>query len=246
MYISVTRNLLYLPMSILFIFSGLPLFFILMCIPEKKFSKIVAKRCKAETRLRIDDIGKFIFAGDHVLDVGCGNGKFGEAIARAYNVKVHGVDVVNYANAGIPIDIYDGVRLPFQDDSFDVIVMAMMLHHAEYQEELFDEAIRCSRRAFIIYEDTYFSPWQRLAITWNDFYSNMVIGLVKAAKGLESKDMLEMPLPFTFRSVEEWHRFFTEKSLTRKDTIVRHMGMKPHSKVTFLLEKNNFSTVKIP
>jgi SAM-dependent methyltransferase len=235
------RNFLYLPLSVIFIFSGLPLFFILICIPEKKFSKLIAKRRKAETRQRIDDIGKFIFAGDHVLDVGCGNGKFGEAIAKTYNVRVHGVDVVNYSNAGIPIDTYDGVRLPFPNNSFDVIVMAMMLHHSEYQEKLFDEVIRCSRRAFIIYEDTYFSPWQRLAITWNDFYSNMVIGLVKAAKGLEGKDVLGMPLPFTFRSVEGWHRFFAEKSLTQTKTIVRHMGLKPHSKVTFLLEKSNVS-----
>jgi len=136
------------------------------------------------------------------------------------------------------------VKLPFKDKSFDVIVMAMMLHHVKHQEELIDEAIRCSRRALIIYEDTYFSPWQRLAIIWNDFYSNIVIGLVKIVKGLEGKAVLKMPLPFTFRSVAGWHELFEEKNLQQKDTIVHHLGLKPHSKVTFLLEKQVETAVK--
>ena len=237
MYISVWRNVLYLPMSILFIISGFPLFFILMCIPKRKYARIHTKHQNAERASRINDIGDFIFADDDVLDVGCGNGQFGEAIAKAYEVHVHGVDVVNYINADIPMNIYDGLHLPFPDNSFDVVVMAMMLHHVKHQEELLEEAIRCSRRALIIYEDTYFSPWQQVAIIWNDFYSNMVIGVVKISKGLEGKDVLDMPLPFTFKSIEGWHHLFAKKSLIIERSIVHHLGMKPHSKVTFLLEK---------
>ncbi|MBL1431660.1 MAG: class I SAM-dependent methyltransferase [Robiginitomaculum sp.] len=186
---------------------------------------------------RIDDIADFVSETDRVLDVGCGNGQFGEAIAKRLKADVRGVDVVDYANADIPITFFDGVHLPFEDNSFDVIIMAMMLHHVPHQEELIDEAIRCSRRGLIIYEDTYFSPWQKLAIIWNDFYSNRVIGLVRVLKGLEGKAILKMPLPFTFRCVNGWQKLFAEKSLTNKNTIVRHLGIKPHSKVTFLLQK---------
>ena len=237
MYISTIRNILYLPATVVFIIIGFPLFFILLLIPKKKYAKIHLAAQNAETRQRLEDIGGFISSSDQVLDVGCGNGKFGEAIAKAYKADVRGVDVVNYANSDIKIDIYDGVSLPFKDNSFDVIVMCMMLHHVEHQEDLFDEAIRCSRRGLIIFEDTYFSPWQRLAIIWNDFYSNMVIGVIKIIKGLEGKGVLGMPLPYKFRSVAGWHSFFAQKSLTDKKTIVHHMGAKPHSKATFLLEK---------
>ncbi len=237
MYISALRNFLYLPMSVIFILFGFVLFFILMAIPKRKYAAINSAHQKSDLEQRIGDIGDFIAEGDKVLDVGCGNGQFGEEIAKRFNADVRGVDVVDYANADIPIEFYDGVHLPFEDNSFDVIVMAMMLHHVEHQEELLSEAIRCSRKGLVIYEDTYFSYWQKLSIIWNDFYSNRVIGLIKILKGLESKDILKMPLPFKFRCVNGWHGLFHKKKLTPKNTIVRHLGIKPHSKVTFVLEK---------
>jgi len=238
MYIGAIRNLLYLPMTILYLLIGIPLSIAMISIPRKRFASIHQSHQEKETERRIGDVGAFVSPGDSLLDIGCGNGQFGEAMARAFGADVRGVDVVNYANSDIPIGIYDGVSLPFEDDSFDVIVMAMMLHHVEHQEELFDEAIRCSRRALIIYEDTYFSSWQRLAVVWNDFYSNMVYGVIKIYKGLEGRGVLRMPLPFTFRSVEEWNELFAKKRLENRATIVHHLGIKPHSKVTFLLEKS--------
>jgi len=89
----------------------------------------------------------------------------------------------------------------------------------------------------IIFEDTYFSPWQRLFTIWNDFYSNMAVGLIKIIKGIEGKGVSGMPLPFSFRSVKGWHKFFAEKPLVLKKTILHHSNIKAHSKVTFLLEK---------
>lgn len=237
MYISLTRNILYLPLAVFYTLLSLPLFVINLCIPKKKYVAMQIRSAESERTRRIDDIGDFIAEGDHVLDVGCGNGKFGEEIARKYKAHVRGVDVVNYADANIDIDFYDGHRLPFEDDSFDLIVMAFMLHHVKHQDEILNEAIRCSRRGLIIYEDTYFTPWQKLFTIWNDFYSNMAVGLVKIVKGMEGKGILGMPLPFTFRSVMGWHKVFAEKALTEKATILRHSDIKPHSKVTFLLEK---------
>lgn len=237
MYISLTRNILYLPLAIFYTLLSFPLFFINLFMPKKKYAEIQTRSADGERARRIEDIGDFIRPGDRVLDVGCGNGRFGEAIAKKYSADVRGVDVVNYADADITIDLYDGHSLPFEDGSFDVIVMAFMLHHVKHQDKIFSEAIRCSRRGLVVYEDTYFSPWQWLFTIWNDFYANMAVGTVKIVKGLEGKGILGMPLPFTFRSVKGWHRYFAEKSLTEKATLLRHSNVKPHSKVTFLLEK---------
>ena len=237
MYISLTRNILYLPLGLFYFLLSLPLFLINLCIPRQKYAAMQLVSAENDRRQRLSDIGGFIKAGDRVLDVGCGNGKFGEAIAGKYKAEVRGVDVVDYADANIAIDFYDGHRLPFEDNSFDVVVMAFMLHHVKHQDEIFKEALRCSRRGLIIYEDTYFSPWQWLFTVWNDFYSNMVVGTVKIIKGLEGKGILGMPLPFTFRSVQGWHNYFAQNGLTPKATILHHANIKPHSRVAFLLEK---------
>jgi len=237
MYISLTRNILYLPLGFFYFLLSIPLFMINLCIPGRKYAAMELVSAENERRRRLSDICDFIKTGDRVLDVGCGNGKFGEAIAEKYKAEVRGVDVVDYADANIAIDFYDGYRLPFEDGSFDVIVMAFMLHHVKHQDEIFKEALRCSRRGVIVYEDTYFPPWQWLFTVWNDFYSNMAVGMVKIAEGLEGKGILGMPLPFTFRSVKGWHRYFVQNNVTPKATILHHANIKPHSKVTFLLEK---------
>ncbi|MCF8474531.1 MAG: class I SAM-dependent methyltransferase [Emcibacter sp.] len=237
MSITPIRNILYLPLGIFYFLLSFPLFIINLLIPKGKYIEIQTKSAENERAWRLSDIGDFIQNGDRVLDVGCGNGRFGEAIAKKYNGDVRGVDVVNYANATIPIDFYDGYVLPFEDNSFDVIVMAFMLHHVKHQDKIFSEAIRCSRRGIIVYEDTYFSPWQWAFTVWNDFYSNMAVGTVKIVKGLEGKGIWGMPLPFTFRSFKGWQKYFAEKGLSEKSVILHHGNIKPHTKATFLLEK---------
>lgn len=236
MYISISRNILNLPFAIYYFFLSIILVFINLLIPRKTYHKIQKQYQINETRSRLENIESFIHKGDAVLDVGCGNGKFGESIAEKYNAVVSGVDVVDYADANIPIHIYNGHTLPFEDNSFDVIIMAFMLHHVKHQDEIFKEVTRCSKHTIIVMEDTYFSPWQHLFTIWNDFHSNMLVGFVKIVKGLEAKDLLGMPMPFTFRSVKGWHAFFTKHSLDVEATLVRHSSSKPHSKVTFCLK----------
>ncbi|MCF6197321.1 MAG: class I SAM-dependent methyltransferase, partial [Emcibacter sp.] len=117
MYISLTRNILYLPLGLFYFLLSFPLFVINLCIPRQKYAAMQLVSAENERMRRLSDIGDFIKAGDRVLDVGCGNGKFGEAIAEKYNAEVRGVDVVDYADANIAIDFYDGHRLPFEEGS---------------------------------------------------------------------------------------------------------------------------------
>jgi len=235
-HISPVRNVFNLPFAVFYFFLSIILVFVNLCIPRKKYHEIQNKQKANETRSRLEGIKGFVHEGNRVLDVGCGNGQFGESIAKEYKAVVSGVDVVDYAAADIPIHTYDGYSLPFEDDSFDVIIMAFMLHHVKHQDKIFKEVVRCSKSTIIIMEDIYFSPWQRLFVVWNDFHSNILTGFVKIVKGLEGKELLGMPMPFTFRSVKGWHKFFHKYSLNIESTAVRHSSVKPHSKVTFCLK----------
>jgi len=79
--------------------------------------------------------------GDSVLDVGCGTGDLTLAAKRQTGGgKVYGVDAASEmvevarskaSQLGIEVDFRPGLieALPFADDSFDVVLSSLMMHH---------------------------------------------------------------------------------------------------------------------
>jgi len=233
---TLTRNILNLPFAIIFFFISLLALVVNLFIPKAKFIEIQRKAQLDEISDRLKSVEGLINKGDKVLDVGCGNGHFGRAIADHFGASVSGVDVVDYKDAEIPVTFYDGHKIPHKDGAFDVIVLAFMLHHVEHQEELLAEAVRCSRGKVIIFEDVYFSPWQWAFVVWNDFYTNILFGAVRVLKGEAGKGLLSIPMPLTFRSVKGWKKLFADYPVTLERATVRHAKHKPHSKCLFCLE----------
>ena len=86
-----------------------------------------------------------------VLDVGSGDGSLAKRIlsARA-DLRISGVDVMVRPNTHIPVQPFDGVRLPFSDDAFDVVMMVDVLHHAAEQGALLREVRRVAKRRVVI------------------------------------------------------------------------------------------------
>lgn len=110
---------------------------------------------KHRRKRRIDalcsHIVKLLPSGCLVLDVGCGDGLLADRIIKARpDVTVTGVDVLLRQQRFIPVRSFDGVSLPFKDDSFDVVMFIDVLHHTEDAEHLLREALRVSRKTFII------------------------------------------------------------------------------------------------
>jgi SAM-dependent methyltransferase len=233
---SIIRNILNLPFAIIFFFISLIALMVNLVIPKKKFIEIQRRAQQNEISERLKSIAGLIKSGDKVLDVGCGNGHFGKAVADHFGSTVSGVDVVDYQNAEIPVKLYDGHKIPHLDGAFEVIILAFMLHHVGHQEELLAEAIRCSRGKVIIFEDVYFSPWQWAFVMWNDFYTNILFGAVRVLKGEVGKGLLSIPMPLTFRSVKGWQVLFQNYPVTLERAAVRHARHKPHSKCVFCLE----------
>lgn len=230
------RNILNLPFAILFFFISLMALVVNLFIPSKKFIEIQRATQENEIRDRLKTIGDLIAKGDKVLDVGCGNGHFGRAVADHFQAEVSGVDVVDYAAAEIPIAIYDGKTIPHEDKCFDDVILAFMLHHVKHQKELLAEAIRVSRGKVIIFEDVYFSPWQYLFVVWNDFYTNILFGAIRVIKGEAGKGLLSIPMPLTFRSLKGWDALFASYGVEVVSIKIRHSKHKPHSKALFCLE----------
>jgi SAM-dependent methyltransferase/uncharacterized membrane protein YbhN (UPF0104 family) len=117
-----------------------------------------------------------------VLDLGCGLGRHAEEMIRR-GYRVTGVDISERllrraAQAGVPVASGDVLRLPFADETFDVVYTIGVLHHLpdrESQRHAFTEARRVLKRAgtFLVHESNPRNPLFR-------FYMGYVFPLLKS------------------------------------------------------------------
>lgn len=231
------RNILNLPFTIFFFFISLGALIVNLFISRKYFLRLQQAAEESDFRDRCAALNTYIVPGNKVLDVGCGTGQFGKAMKDFFDVKVSGIDVVDYKKTSIAVTLYDGKKIPYPDGSFDLVVLAYMLHHVRHQELILLEALRVSKCHVVIFEDVYYSPWQWLFVIWNDFYTNILFGVVRILKKQASKGILSIPMPLTFRSERGWKKLFALYPVNLKQVLVNHSVHKPHSKIVFVLEK---------
>jgi SAM-dependent methyltransferase len=89
-----------------------------------------------------------------VVDIGAGTGNVTEAL-RERGLDVTPVDVVDLSfTDGVEPLLYDGERLPFADDVFDVALLSAVLHHAARPAQLLLEARRVAPLVLVV-EDVH-------------------------------------------------------------------------------------------
>ena len=65
-----------------------------------------------------------------VLDVGCGDGLISAVLqSRRPDLIVTGIDVLPRSHTHVPVDMFDGSTIPFDDQSFDLVLFSDVLHH---------------------------------------------------------------------------------------------------------------------
>ncbi len=125
-------------------------------------------------------ISQHLEPNDQVLDVGCGGGALGAALIRANrgrNIVVHGLE--KYPRGAEPIQVvpYDKKEFPFADATYDVVIVADVLHHEEDSEALLRECIRVSRRLVIIKDHQISGPLAYRRICLIDWAANAPYGV---------------------------------------------------------------------
>jgi ubiquinone/menaquinone biosynthesis C-methylase UbiE len=131
-------------------------------------------RRKAEILAEIVSPGLGALEGLSLLDVGCGTGTTDQVLAP-YVRQLHGVDVsaemLIQAQQNVPgarFSWYDGQTLPFDDETFDVVVAICVLHHVPTSErfKVVSEMLRVIRREGVVavFEHNPYNPMTRHAV----------------------------------------------------------------------------------
>jgi len=94
-------------------------------------------------------------AGDKILDVGCGSGKFPGSVGMDV-VALEGVDQVHDMNV---------FPWPFEDNSFDAVYMSHVIEHCDSILRTMEEVYRILKPGRLVYIIT---PHYTDAISWQD------------------------------------------------------------------------------
>lgn len=154
-----------------------------------------------ESRLRelVARLTPHLRSGDRVLDVGCGGGTLGAALMEATDgVVVEGLE--RFKRGGEPIEVheYDGGAIPLDDDSYDVVILADVLHHEEDPGRLLSECARVASRLLIIKDHQVNGPLAQSRISFIDWAANAPYG-VKCL--------------YQYNTLDEWRRSHEQHEL---------------------------------
>jgi ubiquinone/menaquinone biosynthesis C-methylase UbiE len=162
-----------------------------------------------------DFINKFIQNNDKILDYGCGPGTFSIKLSKMTQNDVYGIDISKgFIDHCISIkkklniknfypQLVENKKLPFEDNTFDSILMFDVIHHLEDIDQNFNEIKRVLKNdgKLIVYEPNKLNP-----LIWIlHILDPIERGLLKVGTKKKYFDILKkhnlIPTHFTFSGI---------------------------------------------
>lgn len=168
----------------------------------------------------------FIKPGSQILDVGCDSGIIIKTFGEYFKSEVVGADIEDNRMFPITFKLIKGDNLSFSDNSFDVVLIAYVLHHAKNPLKSLQEAKRISRNKIIIYEDLPEGFLAGLRCWFHQTTYNLFF------QSTNQK--------FNFKTKQEWQKTFDELGLNvvkSKKASVKLDWLDPVKRSIFVLEK---------
>ena len=134
-----------------------------------------------------------------VLDLGCGDGLIGHIIAQQRkDIKIFGADVLLRSRTFIPAISFDGQKLPFESEKFDMVMMVDVLHHAQDIQAVLLEASRVAKKYLILKDHLSDRILAKSTLRLMDTIGNLRYGVY---------------LPYNYLSMREWQELFRQCDL---------------------------------
>jgi len=131
-----------------------------------------------------------------VLDVGCGDGLIAQQIMeKRGDLTVKGIDVMVRPQTHIPVEKFDGRKIPYADASFDAVMFVDVLHHTDDPFVLLQEARRVSRQAVVIKDHIRQGFLAGQTLRFMDWVGNARHGVV---------------LPYNYWTLQQWTDAFSK------------------------------------
>lgn len=149
-------------------------------------------------------VGREVY--ERALDFGSGDGWFARELRSAGAAReIVGIDVCRRTLEFLEPLIYDGTRLPFADQSFDLVYAIDVLHHCPDPGEALRELLRVSRRDVVIKDHTYRTPVGRALLAVMDELGNRRFGVRSRYRYQREWEWLPAFSAAGFESVELHH-----------------------------------------
>lgn len=130
-----------------------------------------------------------------VLEIGAGKGHVARALKAAANVDIRLLDVVDYNETDLTLEVYDGVQLPFADNTFDYSLLVFVLHHTPDPLRVLTEALRVSRDGVVVVENHVQGLLRQLITRTIDSIPHFQHGV---------------PICYHTHTIEEWQTLFSQ------------------------------------
>lgn len=116
---------------------------------------------KIDAKRKLDWMQEWLGTSDKMIEIGSGPGSVLD-VMRQHNYDVEGLDIKDSSfRKDLQPHIYDGKKMPFAAQSYDVALLPTILHHTPEPDDIIRESARIARRLIII-EDVYegrFMEW---------------------------------------------------------------------------------------
>lgn len=127
-------------------------------------------------------ISEYVSSGDRVLDIGSGFGALAEKIREEASVAgkeidIQGIEKHPRGNEKVETLSFDGYEIPCEDRTYDVTILADVVHHEEDYMRLLKEAVRVTKKYLVIKDHTANGVLGHQRICFMDWAANNPYGV---------------------------------------------------------------------